>query len=74
MLVDSYAVNTYRELNPAPYAVATFPFLFAVMFGDLGHGLIVAITAAYLILAEKKLAKTAEASEIFGIFYGGRWV
>jgi len=50
MLVDSYAVNTYRELNPAPYAVATFPFLFAVMFGDLGHGLIVAIAGNYILV------------------------
>ena len=36
MLVDAYAVNSYREVNPGVYTIATFPFLFAVMFGDTG--------------------------------------
>ena len=28
-LIDSYGVNSYREVNPAVYTIATFPFLFA---------------------------------------------
>ncbi len=74
MLVDSYAVNTYRELNPGVYTIATFPFLFAVMFGDFGHGLIVFLSAMAMILLEKRLEKKAEDSEIFGIFFGGRYI
>ncbi len=39
-LVDAYAVNTYREVNPGVFTIATFPFLFAVMFGDTGKAFI----------------------------------
>jgi len=28
----------YKEINPAVFAMVTFPFLFGVMFGDIGHG------------------------------------
>jgi V-type H+-transporting ATPase subunit a len=53
--VDAYGVAHYRELNPTPYTIITFPFLFAVMFGDLGHGFLVTVIAALLVWKEKSL-------------------
>ena len=48
----------------APYAVITFPFLFAVMFGDAGHGFLMALFAFLLILREKKLANNKTGGEV----------
>ena len=40
---------------PAPYTIVTFPFLFAVMFGDAGHGLLMTLFAFSLLIFQKRL-------------------
>ena len=55
--MDSYGVSAYQEINPGLFAVVTFPFLFAVMFGDIGHGFIILFAALYMIAREKTLGK-----------------
>ncbi|KAI0657235.1 ATPase V0/A0 complex [Cubamyces menziesii] len=72
-IMDAYGVASYQEVNPGLFAVITFPFLFAVMFGDIGHGFIIFIAAAIMILFERKLAK-ADLGEIFGTFFFGRYI
>ncbi|XP_028314135.1 V-type proton ATPase 116 kDa subunit a [Gouania willdenowi] len=73
-IVDAYGVGTYQEVNPAPFTIITFPFLFAVMFGDLGHGLIMALFAFWMVLYEtnKKLKNTR--NEIWNTFFEGRYI
>jgi V-type H+-transporting ATPase subunit a len=71
-LIDAYGVASYREVNPAFYTIVTFPFLFSVMFGDVGHGIIMSLVGGWLVLSEKKLSKIKE--EIFKLFFGGRYI
>ena len=53
-LVDTYGIARYGEANPALFAAAIFPFLFGVMFGDVGHGLLLLIVAAGLFVFKRK--------------------
>lgn len=50
-------VGRYQEANPGCFTIVTFPFLFAVMFGDWGHGICLLLGALYLVLNERKLGK-----------------
>ena len=49
----------YKEVNPAVFAIVTFPFLFGVMFGDVGHGGLLLITGILLCLFNDHIKHTA---------------
>jgi len=72
-IVDAYGVAHYREVNPAVFTLITFPFLFAVMFGDFGHGLIMTLFAAYLVWKEKALEKI-KLNEMIATCFSGRYL
>lgn len=73
-IVDAYGVGRYQEVNPAPYTIITFPFLFAVMFGDVGHGLLMFLFALAMVLAENRPAVKAAQNEIWQTFFSGRYL
>ncbi|XP_020552422.1 V-type proton ATPase subunit a1 isoform X3 [Sesamum indicum] len=72
-IVDAYGVAKYQEANPAVYTIITFPFLFAVMFGDWGHGICLLLGALFLIAREKKLG-SQKLGSFMEMLFGGRYV
>ncbi|KAI8024757.1 V-type proton ATPase subunit a3 [Camellia lanceoleosa] len=72
-IVDAYGVAKYQEANPGVFTVVTFPFLFAVMFGDWGHGICLLLGTLYFIIREKKLSGQ-KLGDITEMTFGGRYV
>ena len=74
-IVEAYGVAEYQEVNPAPYAVVMFPFLFAVMFGDVGHGLLMTLAALYLVRNEVRYGGTRTSlNEFLRAAFDGRYI
>uniref|UniRef100_A0A8C1JPJ0 V-type proton ATPase subunit a n=1 Tax=Cyprinus carpio TaxID=7962 RepID=A0A8C1JPJ0_CYPCA len=73
-IVEAYGVGDYREASPAPYTIITFPFLFAVMFGDLGHGSVMTLFALWMVLTEKDHKRRRPGNEIWTTFFDGRYI
>lgn len=71
-IVNAYGTATYQEVNPALPVIVTFPFLFAVMFGDLGHAVIMLSAALAMIYWEKSLKKVS--FELFAMIFYGRYI
>ncbi len=43
-ITNLYGVPAYSEIDPTPFLAITFPLLFGLMFGDIGHGIILIIS------------------------------
>ncbi|MHA1888723.1 MAG: hypothetical protein DRO88_04010 [Promethearchaeia archaeon] len=54
LLTQLYGVTNYREIDPTPIVALTYPILFGLMFGDVGHGLVLFALGLILILINRK--------------------
>ena len=80
-LVDTYGALHYADVDPTPFAAASFVLMFGMMFGDVGQGLMLA--ALGLALSRARRGRFAEfrrlwpfpvaaglAATFFGFLYG----
>merc|ERR1711939_645844 len=72
-IINAYGTAKYHEVNPGLYTIVTFPFLFAVMFGDFGHGSLMAMAATAMIYWEKPLQRSKQ-DELFAMAFYGRYI
>eukprot|EP00731_Ephydatia_muelleri_P037899 Em0594g1a len=62
-----FSLYSRLGLTLLPTPIVTFPFLFAVMFGDAGHGLLMTLYAFTLLIFQKRLQGVKnEPLNIFG--------
>jgi len=69
LIVDTYGVPDYKEVNPTLFTIVTFPFLFGVMYGDMFHGLLMFSFGTFLTLFNDSLKNTA-----FGAMCSARYI
>lgn len=80
-LVTNYGWPRYEEMDPTLLITLTFPLLFGTMFGDVGHGLVLALLGGLLasrqVRALRGLANMGLlvlicglVSTVFGFLYG----
>jgi V/A-type H+-transporting ATPase subunit I len=53
LLVDSYGVVPYADVDPTAFAAATYVLMFGIMFADAGHGAIVAVLGIAALLQRR---------------------
>ncbi len=79
MLVTAYGLPAYKELEPTIFVAFSYLLMFGMMFGDAGHGAILALAGLLALLAGRK-EKTRDVgllllfggfcSMLFGFIYG----
>jgi V/A-type H+-transporting ATPase subunit I len=77
MLVSGYGMPSYNTIDPTLFVAATFLVMFGMMFGDVGHGLVLLVAGLVMSLKSHRfrdvgrlVAACGGASAVFGLLYG----
>ena len=87
-LVRNYAVPEYGSVNPVPFTALAYLVMFGLMFGDAGHGLVLALLGGAGVLAARRSGKddtlarlilycgcsAIAAGVLFGSYFGMPWL
>jgi V/A-type H+-transporting ATPase subunit I len=77
-LIDTYGIPRYGTIDPTIFVAIGFLVMFGAMFGDMGHGLVLALGSVFLKMSKNEKVRQASAllvycgisSIIFGLLYG----
>ena len=73
-IIRLYGLPSYYEIDPTPFLAVTFCFMFGIMFGDIGQGLIYFIAGLLVykksVVAGQILKRLGGSSIVFGFVYG----
>ena len=64
-IIDNFGIPSYRETNPLPFMILTFPLIYGLMFGDIGEGLLFIALGVFLLYLKRKKANVFEIGQIF---------
>lgn len=71
---EMYGLPGYNELDPTGFVAITYTILFGIMFGDVGHGIMVALFGVFMKKKKNPLGSIlipcGISGAIFGAIYG----
>lgn len=73
-LVTTFGISSYNELDPTLIVTVSFLIMYGMMFGDLGHGLLLLLAGLWLRHRKVQLgvlvAAAGASGMLFGLLYG----